>query len=715
MKKMILLSSTIAILFAQEALPQWTRTAGPEGGRVAHMVTTPTAVLLSLEGGDIFRSTDHGTTWTSSGFGISPLADYFGGFGLIGTTVFTGTWNKGVYRSTDDGLSWITVNGGLPANGLYVSAFVAKGNLLVAATYAGVYRSTNGGSSWAQANSGMPPDTMFYALSAGGNNLFIGSDEGAGVFVSTDDGVSWKRSNTGLSGQGLNVLCFAASGGTVIAGTRQGAYRSTDNGANWTLCSSGLKTFATSALHANDSGFVAGTFGAGVFRSTNGGVDWSAVNSGLGNENVRAFTTVGGDLLAGTYGADVVYRSSNSGATWVGVGRGITCERIAALVARGGKVIAASYSRIFATSNLGLTWEHADGGMAKQTVYSLLLGTNQIFAGTAGSGVYRSTDEGKTWAPANTGLNGNARTVWALAIDGTNLYAATTSGVFRSTNDGAGWVQATNGIPDSLVLTLLANSGTLFAGTRTSVYRTTNNGGNWTGAGSGLPSSAEPEAFARSGPSIFVGMYSGVYRSTDNGGSWSPARNGLPGSPDVRALISYDGPATLFAGMKYGGVYLSSDAGANWIEAGTGLLGPGMSVSSLAADMGNLFAGTLAGGVWKRPLSQMVVSVEAAEDVPGEYALDQNYPNPFNPVTTIQFSIVDPRLPHGTVEGGQAQFTILKVFDMLGREVAVLLNEKRHPGRYVVPFDAAGLASGVYYYRLTAGEFTTTRTMLLVR
>jgi hypothetical protein len=198
-------------------------------------------------------------------------------------------------------------------------------------------------------------------------------------------------------------------------------------------------------------------------------------------------------------------------------------------------------------------------------------------------------------------------------------------------------------------------------------------------------------------------MYSGVYRSTDNGDSWSPARNGLPGSPDVRALISYDGPATLFAGMKYGGVYLSSDAGANWIEAGTGLLGPGMSVSSLAADMGNLFAGTLAGGVWKRPLSQMVVSVEAAEDVPGEYALDQNYPNPFNPVTTIQFSIVDP------------QFTILKVFDLLGREVAELANGRYPAGRYEFPFDARGLASGVYFYRLTAGANVSTRKMILVR
>ncbi len=109
------------------------------------------------------------------------------------------------------------------------------------------------------------------------------------------------------------------------------------------------------------------------------------------------------------------------------------------------------------------------------------------------------------------------------------------------------------------------------------------------------------------------------------------------------------------------------------------------------------------------------LDVESNPDaVPEGFALMQNYPNPFNPVTTIRFRVQ-----------GSGQVT-LKVYDVLGREVRTLVNENLHAGSYEVTFDATGLASGVYFYRLTVvpstrrengqpGEFVATRKMLLVR
>jgi hypothetical protein len=94
---------------------------------------------------------------------------------------------------------------------------------------------------------------------------------------------------------------------------------------------------------------------------------------------------------------------------------------------------------------------------------------------------------------------------------------------------------------------------------------------------------------------------------------------------------------------------------------------------------------------------------EAQENSPSGYALRQNFPNPFNPSTTIQFSIVDP------------QFTTLKVYDLLGREVAMLVNEKKSAGKYVVSFDASDFASGVYIYRIVSGGFVSSRSMVLLR
>ncbi|MHB1051029.1 MAG: phospholipase D-like domain-containing protein [Bacteroidota bacterium] len=87
--------------------------------------------------------------------------------------------------------------------------------------------------------------------------------------------------------------------------------------------------------------------------------------------------------------------------------------------------------------------------------------------------------------------------------------------------------------------------------------------------------------------------------------------------------------------------------------------------------------------------------------IPADFALEQNYPNPFNPATTVRFSVAD------------ARFVTLKVFDILGREVATLVNEQLRPGNYSIQWNGSSLASGVYFYRIEAGNFRQTKKMLL--
>ncbi len=88
---------------------------------------------------------------------------------------------------------------------------------------------------------------------------------------------------------------------------------------------------------------------------------------------------------------------------------------------------------------------------------------------------------------------------------------------------------------------------------------------------------------------------------------------------------------------------------------------------------------------------------------PGTFELAQNYPNPFNPVTNFRFRISD----FGLVS--------LKIYDVLGREIAILMNEQKPPGKYQVQWDASGFPSGIYFYRLKAGEFSEVRKMLLAK
>jgi hypothetical protein len=125
---------------------------------------------------------------------------------------------------------------------------------------------------------------------------------------------------------------------------------------------------------------------------------------------------------------------------------------------------------------------------------------------------------------------------------------------------------------------------------------------------------------------------------------------------------------------------------------------------SLGADDQYLFAGTNGSCIWRRPLSQIVTDVIDHSNIQlTEFSLEQNYPNPFNPSTSIQYTI------------GSRQFVQLKVYDVLGNEVATLVDDYKPAGSYEIDFNASQLSSGLYMYKLKAGEFISTKKMILIK
>jgi hypothetical protein len=99
------------------------------------------------------------------------------------------------------------------------------------------------------------------------------------------------------------------------------------------------------------------------------------------------------------------------------------------------------------------------------------------------------------------------------------------------------------------------------------------------------------------------------------------------------------------------------------------------------------------------------------DELPLQYSFSQNYPNPFNPVTKIKYSI-----PSVTLRQAQNDILVtLKVYDILGREVATLVNEEKPAGEYEVEFNAANLPSGIYFYQLKAGNYSETKKMVLLK
>ncbi len=190
--------------------------------------------------------------------------------------------------------------------------------------------------------------------------------------------------------------------------------------------------------------------------------------------------------------------------------------------------------------------------------------------------------------------------------------------------------------------------------------------------------------------------------------------------------ITSDPPGMVTSGfLTYTGSYVSSDT-----------MYPGKGYWVKAPQTGKLI---LSGG--GKILAQNRIRTEMPADTPppppgsdetmvgnsvSSYYLDQNYPNPFNPTTKISFVIGLPaevsqytpgtqagHLPARQLSGGS--FVTLKVFDMLGREVATLMNELKQPGEYTVHWNAEGVQSGMYFYRLSVGNFTQTRKLIILK
>jgi hypothetical protein len=109
-------------------------------------------------------------------------------------------------------------------------------------------------------------------------------------------------------------------------------------------------------------------------------------------------------------------------------------------------------------------------------------------------------------------------------------------------------------------------------------------------------------------------------------------------------------------------------------------------------------------GVWRRSLSEIsTIENYNTEEIPTDYSISQNYPNPFNPTTTIRYQIP------------QAGFVSLKIYDVLGREVATLVNEEKLSGEYSAVFEGSNLSSGIYFYKLQAENFYSIKKMILIK
>lgn len=207
------------------------------------------------------------------------------------------------------------------------------------------------------------------------------------------------------------------------------------------------------------------------------------------------------------------------------------------------------------------------------------------------------------------------------------------------------------------------------------------------------------KAFQVSGTNLFAGAYDGdVFLSTNNGSNWNAVNTDLTNK--VVTAMTIQG-TNLFVGTDGGGVFLSTNNGTNWTGINTGL--SNKRLHAMIIHGGTIFAGTAGGGIWKRSLSQITSVESMLNNFPANFTLQQNYPNPFNPSTQITYSI--PKLSNVSI----------KVYDILGQEIATIVNDKKLKDLYTLRWDAQNVPTGLYFYRLVTDEYELTKKMIITK
>jgi hypothetical protein len=282
-------------------------------------------------------------------------------------------------------------------------------------------------------------------------------------------------------------------------------------------------------------------------------------------------------------------------------------KRVDHIAVSGSTIFAGTDCGIFLSTNNGTSWTAGNGASwtTGGFVLSFAVSGNNIFAGTSGRGVFHSTNNGTSWTAANNGLPTTSSTVNGLEVAGSNVFAGFAgsggSGVFLSTNNGTSWNAVNNGLTDTWIYSLAVSGSTIFAGTMNDVFISTNNGLNWAAVNTGL-TNTYVYSFAVSGSTIFAGTDTGIFLSTNNGTSWTAVNNGLTNSNVLSLAVS---GGNIFAGTE-NGVFLSTNNGTSWTAVNNGMFY--QSVYSLAVSDSNIFALAQGSTIWRRPLSEMIMT-----------------------------------------------------------------------------------------------------------
>ena len=292
---------------------------------------------------------------------------------------------------------------------------------------------------------------------------------------------------------------------------------------------------------------------------------------------------------------------------------------------------------------------------------SIVKSGNYLVAGGDSPGIWLSSNRGASWFRTTSGVDSNIY-VYSFFVDGNNVYAGMSnpSAVGISTDNGNTWTKSTTGITSSQLITGVAKLGSTLYATHSSlgIHTSTDNGVTWQLSFSGGIGAQDKNAIVTSGSNLCVAATNGVWASSDSGANWVHTL-----TTGILSGFGNDGINLYTVGTLP--PYKSVDNGITWqpVDA-NGLVSFIQNTMQFTSQYA--LVNTFGIGVYRRLKSQITaVEQESVTNSPKTFQLHQNYPNPFNPSTRIQYQV------------SSNSYINLKVYDVLGNEVASLVNEFR--------------------------------------
>lgn len=664
---------------------KWVQTNGPVGGTIYDQLYFNSTLYISTNKG-IFKSTDSGISFNKWGL----QNKYITAIGTDSVYIYSGSIFKELFRKKIDSGEWEQLN--RPSYSRITSIKYHPSGLILVGTFQdGMFGSLDQGLTWKTIGDGVLPDNIGDILVSDSSDIFICADDD-GIYKSTDAGSTWIKKSQGLAYQKVNKLMEAADG-KLFAGLllrvstgSGGIYRSTNRGESWIFQNYSYENIQM--LHRSLNNIFAGGSN-GFYRSTNSGEEWIKIGAGLGRPS---FISMGSDLSGNVFvgSFEGIYKSENQGINFNKVGLPVM-PVFSLITSLTGNIYAGTDFGIHQSSDFGNSWFEIPT-VTQSNIFSLMkTGNNTVLAGLLHFGIFRQDSSG-SWSWALPEI----QTIRDIKQSGNGLiYAVGEANLFKSSNDGKNWTSLNVNIPSGQFKTVVTDESNLFIGTQGGgVYKSSDAGYSWTECNEGLGNLNINYLMSYTADKILAGSDEGVYLYSN--GKWEDINSTFT-SRKINYLFNED---DIIYAASDSGIYYYYFKEAEWSILNEGLLD--MNVLSLTVDrLGFLVAGTMSGSVY-RIHSPVPSSVQQLND-PKEFALLQNYPNPFNPTTKIKFSVP------------KNEFVTLKIFDILGNEIAQLVNEEKPAGEYQVQWDASNFSSGVYFYSLQAGEFIATKKLLLMK